>query len=239
MELNVVIVILLFSVIQSVIGVGVLLFGTPTLLLMGYSYHETLFLILPSSILISLLQSIKFSKLVMCIRYTFIYTLPAVFLGLLIVTIVYDEINIKYIVGAMLILVGFIKSIPIVRQHLKTFFHSNVVLYNVVMGGVHGVSNMGGGLLVVQMSTLYDKRDVVLANIAYTYLLFGIIQMITLLIFSQELVNIDAILLAFLSLVVYILASRFIVKRVNDIKFNFLTTLLIFFYGILSFFNIG
>ena len=34
--------IILYSLIQSVFGIGLLVFGTPTMLLMGYSYTETL-----------------------------------------------------------------------------------------------------------------------------------------------------------------------------------------------------
>jgi len=241
-ELYVAAVILLFSIIQSIIGVGILLFGTPTLLLMGYSYHETLFLILPSSILISTLQSINSSKLIRDTKTIYLYTLPMVFAGLSIVTFLYDQINIKYMIGGMLIFVGFIRGVPVIRQYLKRFLCNNQIVYNVVMGGVHGVSNMGGGMLVVLMSTLHNKRDVVLVNIAYTYLLFGVIQMITLLLFSQESINADVVAVtvtvAFLSLIIYWLSTKFIVKRVSDMKFDSLITVLIFFYGIISFLNI-
>ena len=62
--------------------------------------------------------------------------------------------------------------------------------------------------------------------------------MITLYLFSKELINVDAFVLAFISLIVYALTTKFIVKRVSDLKFNSLTTLLIISYGILSFINI-
>ena len=239
MSLSAVAIILLFSAVQSIIGVGVLLFGTPTLLLMGYNYHETLYLILPSSILISFMQSTSSSKLIVETRYTYTYTLPMVVVGLLVVTFTSEEINIKYIVGGMLILIGLIRGVPFVKQYLKIFLCRNKVLFSITMGAVHGVSNMGGGMLVVLMSTLHNRRDVILANIAYTYLLFGIIQVITLSIVSQELININAIALALLSLAVYTLLTRFVVEKVSDIKFDSLITLLIFSYGILSFINIG
>ena len=44
----------LFSLIQSVFGVGLLLFGTVYVL--GYSYSETLWIVLPASLSISLAQ---------------------------------------------------------------------------------------------------------------------------------------------------------------------------------------
>ena len=180
MTLSVVIVILLFSIVQSVIGVGILLFGTPTLLLMGYSYHETLYLILPSSILISFLQTASAPRLLADKKYIYVYTLPMILLGLLVVTSFYDSIHIKHIVGAMLLLIGVIRSFPFIRLQLNKFLCKNRIWYHIIMGAVHGVSNMGGGMLVVLMSSVHEKRGAILANIAYVYLLFGLVQIITL-----------------------------------------------------------
>jgi len=238
MTLPVVIVIILCSIVQSLIGVGVLLFGTPTLLLMGYSYHETLYLILPTSILISILQTFNSSKLLSDTKYIFIYTLPMIFIGLLMVTYFYEVINIRYVVGGMLLFIGLIRIVPFVKQNLKVFLYKNKAIYHTIMGLVHGFSNMGGGMLLVLMSTVHEKRNVALANIAYTYLLFGVIQMTTLYLFSKELININAFILAFISLIAYIFTTKFIATRVSDLKFNSLTTSLIISYGILSFINI-
>ena len=57
-------IIAVFSVIQSIFGVGILLFGTPTLLLLEYSYSETLWLLLPCSVVISLIQVVNDYKLI-------------------------------------------------------------------------------------------------------------------------------------------------------------------------------
>ena len=59
-----VIIIAVFSIVQSIFGVGLLLFGTPTLLLLGYSYSETLWLLLPCSVTISLIQVVNDYKLI-------------------------------------------------------------------------------------------------------------------------------------------------------------------------------
>ena len=225
--------------VQSVIGVGILLFGTPTLLLMGYNYQETLLMILPSSILISFLQAINSTKFLYDTKYIYIYTLPMVVFGLLFVTLSYDYINVKYIIGIMLILIGLIRSVPKIKQYLKALFIKHIVLYHILMGGVHGISNMGGGMLVVFMSTIHNNREIILTNIAYTYLLFGAVQMITLVLFSQESINLDAILLAIASMVVYMIVKIVIIKKVTDLKFNSLITLLIFVYGALSLINLG
>ena len=54
--LTVMAVIAVLSVVQSVFGMGVLIFGTPTLLLLGYDFTEAICMLVPASFVISLLQ---------------------------------------------------------------------------------------------------------------------------------------------------------------------------------------
>lgn len=53
----------IFAIIQSLFGVGLLVFGTPTLLLLGYPFADTLAVLLPASLTVSLLQLWKGPKL--------------------------------------------------------------------------------------------------------------------------------------------------------------------------------
>ncbi|WP_244115554.1 hypothetical protein [Burkholderia gladioli] len=46
----------LLAVVQSIFGMGVLVFGTPTLLLLGFDFTSVLGLLLPSSMAISAIQ---------------------------------------------------------------------------------------------------------------------------------------------------------------------------------------
>ena len=46
-------------IIQSVFGVGLLLFGTPSFLILGYDFANTINILMPVSITISLLQFFK------------------------------------------------------------------------------------------------------------------------------------------------------------------------------------
>ena len=51
--------IIFFIIIQSVFGVGLLLFGTPSLLILGYDFANTINILMPISITISTLQFLK------------------------------------------------------------------------------------------------------------------------------------------------------------------------------------
>jgi hypothetical protein len=54
--LTVMAVIAVLSVVQSIFGMGVLIFGTPTLLLLGYDFVGAIAILVPASFAISLLQ---------------------------------------------------------------------------------------------------------------------------------------------------------------------------------------
>ena len=54
MEIEILVLILPLVIIQTIIGVGVLVLGTPSLLLLNYNIIETINLLLPISILTSL-----------------------------------------------------------------------------------------------------------------------------------------------------------------------------------------
>ena len=49
-------IIFILIVVQSIFGVGLLLFGTPTFLLIGYDFANTINILMPVSISISMLQ---------------------------------------------------------------------------------------------------------------------------------------------------------------------------------------
>src|ERR687884_1371728 len=94
-------VVLAYSVVQSVFGVGLLVFGTPTLLLLGFSFEEVLAYLLPCSLAISVLQVHDGGLSLEPVRRKFLlYTAPAVLLGTLLVLVVLNhKLNIRTIVG--------------------------------------------------------------------------------------------------------------------------------------------
>jgi len=104
-----VIIIAVFSVVQSIFGVGLLLFGTPTLLLLEYSYSETLWLLLPCSVTISLIQVVNDYKLIEAKKRAVYLVIPTLVLSLALVVTYENGINITRIVGVLLLLIGVIR----------------------------------------------------------------------------------------------------------------------------------
>src|SRR3990167_5235144 len=78
--------ILILSIVQSLFGVGLLIFGTPILLFKGYAFEEVLFYLLPCSLMISFVQTLQGWGVTKELRKYFLFSMvPFVVFGLLLV----------------------------------------------------------------------------------------------------------------------------------------------------------
>jgi len=223
-----------FSVIQSIFGVGLLLFGTPTLLLMGFSYSETLWLLLPCSLSISFIQTIGNYGLVQAKKKVAYISIPTMAITLTII-ITYDQvIDISKIVGFFLLSIGVVKFSPRLQAHLQSFIKRRLQVYYFIIGFVHGISNMGGGPLSILMSTVYNDQLKIRSNIAFFYLILALFQLAVLFIIETGTIQTYNFFLIMTSVLVYFLTNRFLAHKVNDEKYMWLINVLILIYGALA-----
>ena len=229
-----VIIIAVFSIVQSIFGVGLLLFGTPTLLLLGYSYSETLWLLLPCSVTISLIQVVNDYKLIEAKKRAVYLVIPTLVLGLAFVIIYENGINITRIVGVLLLLIGVIRFSSKLQALLSSTVKKHIQIYYIIIGVVHGISNMGGGPLSILMSTIYSKKEIIRANVAFIYLILAMFQLVVLSIMSNTSLRSEVMLLIPISLASYIFTSKFISSEVNDKKYTFILNVMVLVYGVLA-----
>jgi predicted RND superfamily exporter protein len=102
-----------------------------------------------------------------------------------------------------------------------------------IMGFVHGISNMGGGLLTIFATALYDDKARTRANIAYGYLVFAISQILVLLFFHMEAFHAACVPLAVVALGVYLTVGNFIYVKSSRAVYQQVITLFMLAYGIL------
>ena len=227
-------IIAVFSVVQSIFGVGLLLFGTPTLLLLGYSYSETLWLLLPCSVTISLIQVVNDYKLIEAKKKAVYLVIPTLVLSLALVVIYANGINITRIVGILLLLIGVIRFSSKLQALLASMVKKHIHMYYIIIGVVHGISNMGGGPLSILMSTIYSKKEIIRANVAFIYLILAMVQLVVLSIMSLTSLRSEVMWLIPISLVSYIFTSRFIPLKINNEKYAFILNVMVLVYGVLA-----
>ena len=179
------IVIIVTSFIQSLFGVGVLLFGTPVLLLQGYEFHHVIYILLPVSLSINAIQIVKDHKL---IDWEFgikilIYAIPFIVFFLLIVRSV--SIDIGLAIGILLLLVA-IKDWFQTARNITDMLMRYEKPYFALMGSIHGLTNLGGPLLTAAVHIKGYEKRIARATIAAAYAMVATSQIGTLLVSGYE-----------------------------------------------------
>jgi uncharacterized protein len=171
----------LLAIIQSIFGVGILLFGTPLLLFFGYEFSETLLYLLPASAALSWVQVYDLRKTTdLCLRKAdlVLNILPFVFVGLIFSVL----LELKGIVGifvfVMLLLTFLMRQFEKTKNLFEDFFRSNVKFSLALMGFIHGLSNMGGSLLTPIMTSLEPSKKKSLALVSFCYALMASFQLL-------------------------------------------------------------
>lgn len=173
----------ILSVVQSLFGVGLLLFGTPILLMLGCDYSEALLYLLPSSAVLSWSQVRDNFEIVLDGNYRrlfFMICLPTLFLGMFITRFFDLKWEIKIFIIAMLLFSFCMRSFGFLREKLATWMKGHLIPTIALMGLVHGLANMGGSILSALISSLYRDKIKILAGVSFSYAFMATFQLMVL-----------------------------------------------------------
>lgn len=214
--------IITISIIQSIAGVGVLVLGTPLMLILEFSIIDVMYFLLPISIASSLInliiinfifnEKIEFREKV--IKHFFIICLISLLLGLYLLKTLSNIINFNLIVSLIIILSIFIKFKFInsvnISKNLRKFF-----LF--VIGIVHGLTNSGGTLLTL---LFFDNKKGTRGKIHFFYFVLASVQLIFLYIIHdyERLVNFNFIYIFMIVLISSLVGNYFVFKFKKDVN---------------------
>ncbi len=236
MPLDILITVAVSSFIQSIFGVGVLLFGTPLLMLQGYNFFQAVIVLLPISLLINLSQIVKDHKSVDIAFYKkiIVYTIPFIVIFLAVLNEI--KINIGLLIGVLLLLVAakdfsarVNNFISLVVRHERSYF--------ILMGIVHGLTNLGGPLLTVAVhSKGYEKRTT-RVTVAASYATFATFQIVTLFFSNFDLdIKLSTIALSMsVGLTMFIVTEKIVYANIDAGNYRRLFAAFIFLSGALLF----
>ncbi len=243
------IVIIITATVQSVFGVGILLFGTPLLLLQYEKLTLVLPIVLPISIAINIFQVLKHYKYIdlgFYKRIVFI-TIPFVIIFLALVLFLevkFNNIGIGIFVGLFMLFVA-VKSYSIkIEQILKAFVKYEKT-YLVVMGIIHGLTNLGGSLLTAIAHEKNYPKDTTRVTVGVSYGTFALFQILTLLLavigiisipgFAVENINIsfNNVIYLVVGVIIFLITEKFIYTNIDNEKYNKIFAIFLFVSGIL------
>jgi uncharacterized membrane protein YfcA len=176
---------------QSIIGVGVLVLGTPFLLILKFSIVEIFFILLPISIITSLINLIIINYLNKSLNKSsfkefkkfFIICIPSIFVGLILLKFFESSINFKQLVSFVIFF-----SVVLVALKDKIKFKVNFFRISILssVGIVHGLTNSGGTLMSLALSANNEKNYARL-NTTFFYLMLATFQyLLTIIIFFDK-----------------------------------------------------
>jgi uncharacterized membrane protein YfcA len=213
------IIIFILSVVQSIFGVGLLLFGTPIFLFIGYSFETTLTVLLPVSICISFLQITYQKNPIKSLIYEYnIFCLPFLMAFLVIAISIQTSIDIKIHVSILLI----ISSILILNKNKIIFINEYLLRYRklclIIIGSIHGATNMGGGFLSIFSTIVHgEDRELTRNYISYGYFTMGIIQYSIIICIGSHIIDFTKLYYVFLPLVLFFPSQKIFYKIDNQI----------------------
>lgn len=233
MSLFELLIISIFCFFQSLFGVGLLLLGTPTFLLMGYDFFEVLNILLPYSVVISFLQILSFkNKNFEFGKKIILFSIPFLILGLISIEYFQNKINFIFLISIVLIIFSIINIINLKEEKFKI---KNINFALIILGIIHGLTNLGGTLLSILASNLDKDKNIIRYKIANGYFVFAIFQLLFINIFYEK---INFVYLKFIWIPILIfLVSQYIFKKIENILFYKLLNIFTLIYGSYIFLN--
>lgn len=238
MEINLfeIILIIILSIFQSIFGVGLLIFGTPILLIFEKDFFEILSILIPVSMTISFLQIFKHDmsfKIEFIKLFNFV-TLPFLLITLIILVNYHHNLNINILISILIIFFS-ILNISFKKKNLK-LFKTNVYKYSIfiLIGIIHGLTNLGGSLLSLASTQINEKKNLIRVCIAYGYFFMGFLQLVTINLFSSVEFNFSKIYLILIPCLVYQFSQKFYLD-LSSMKFNIMLNVITLIFGIYIF----
>ena len=234
MNIDIFITIILTSVVQSFFGTGVLLFGTPILLILGKGFQTTLVILLPASILINFFQIRNSYKTIDRLFYKnlTLISLPLICLSLYLSQS--KEINANFLIGIFLIIISLQSKIGTIKRTLDWLLNYEK-FYLAIMGVFHGLTNLGGSLLSAAILSQDLTKDSKRSTIAVSYCSMAVIQIITLIatLRFDIFLNKSYLLYWATAPTVFFIVEKYLYYSINEKLYKIISNVFLFLMGII------
>lgn len=211
------------SIVQSLFGVGLLVFGTPLFLLLGFSFHEVLWTLLPASLTISSLQLILDKGVSRNDVLLFAkWAIPGLLFGLLISLFVGVKFKADWAIALLLIFTASLRLLSGSQVWLSSASRKYSRQALVLIGALHGVTNMGGGLLSAFAGAQHSDKYSIRQTIALGYAVFASVQLFTLSVLGYGNISLNVLYSIATAGLIFICIGRLTFRRMAYKSYNIL-----------------
>ena len=219
-----------FALIQSVYGVGLLIFGTPFLLLSNTSFDNALGILLPSSFLISVHQVFLHRKCELSEGSSIFPVLVALQIGLVLVLKFDQDFKVMPVLGFVMLVAALVRTSEKASHYLRQKLTKNRALFHFFNALIHGVSNLGGALLPAYSSSVYIDKTLSLKCTSLFYTVYSGAQILVIVFMQKSGVFLEGLIIMPMCLFCYFLGNKYMPMVVTQKLFDKLSVAV--FWGI-------
>ena len=93
----------------------------------------------------------------------------ALVLGLCLIKLELIESLLSLLIGILLLLLAFLRMSIKAKLLIEKILKKNIAFYHLIMGVVHGATNLGGAFLSILVSVYFKEKKEILYVIAFYY----------------------------------------------------------------------
>ena len=238
MEIEIIYLLIFFlAILQTIVGVGVLVLGTPLLLILNYNMIEVMNLLLPISITTSFLNYLylKSNKkklkinLDQNIKKNFIFIFfPGIFIGLFLVNKFLTYFNFEVMVSIVIFVSIYIKLKFSREVNSLPLNFKKLILITISI--IHGLTNSGGTLLTIFFAAFNkNKKNQTRYSITFYYLILAVVQYCVFIFLFNDEISFIYSLKFLLIILTSVFIGNFIIKYIDKKIFNKIIELLALF----------
>jgi hypothetical protein len=228
-------IVVVLAAVQSVFGVGLLVFGTPLLLLMDLQFPTVLAYLLPCSLTISAMQVVSSGGLTLeTIRRQFlVFTAPAVLVTTAATLYYGSPEQIGLAVGIMLLVTALLRFLGPGHRAVSSLVTRYRRSLLTGLGVVHGLSNLGGGVLTAIVGSTFEDKESIRRHIAFCYGLMAGLQFTVVLLDGPVVMPVLWLTLPIAAAVVYLIVGQWLFLKATRAGYQHALTTLLMAFGIL------
>ena len=221
--------IIFLIILQSVVGVGILVVGTPLLLLLNYNIIDVISFLLPISIFTSFInlffiEVMHKNKFKFCLdsginKKFFLYCVPGIFFGILLIKNFQDYLSFELLVSSIILISLLIKYKfePLIKN-LSGFYIKSILT---LIGVLHGLSNAGGTLLSLFLtSATEDKKNLSRFKISFYYFFLALVQYLIFSYTFKKIISLDQIIYILPLALIGSILGNLLNKIISEIVFK-------------------
>jgi len=172
---------------------------------------------------------IQFERLFFCI--------PPLIAGLFFVILSGAKFKIDLVIAIVLLSAASMRMANPSKEKIADFIRRRRRGYLIVMGLIHGLTNMGGALLTLYSTSLASGKEEIRNTTAKFYLLFGLVQLVTLYLLRPEVFNRFILFGPLIAAFMYLALGNGIFKRFAHNGYQIAITGFIMAYGLIILFR--